>query len=281
MSNKSLVKCVVSRAETPLTHYSRFNIGSFSSGQGITVGNSLRRTLLEFKKNIAITLVKVKIYNAPGINAIVPIHEFSDLVGFRELTSDIFLNLQEIVLKTLHYDNFISSYGLLKVDGPSRITSQNLKLPHNINVVDIDQYIGTLVLNYSCNMLFIIESNSIFFQLRNFWQKLDDREACSYYKFYSGKLSPSMLHKLNLNYEEFFECWNINNSTIGLLALNPNFSVIKKVNYAVEEIDSGQSVNELVILEIWTNGSFEPENIILQACLSLSNIYNNLLLSFK
>ena len=90
-----------------------------------------------------------------------------------------------------------------------------------------------------------------------------------------------MLHKLNLNYEEFFECWNINNSTIGLLALNPNFSVIKKVNYAVEEIDSGQSVNELVILEIWTNGSFEPENIIIQACLSLSNIYNNLLLSFK
>lgn len=277
MSDKLRVACLAKRVENPLTHYSCFSLGPLTAGQGITLGNSLRRTLLEFKKNISITLIKIKIYNAPGLHSTVTINEFSNLVGFRELTSDIFLNLQAIVLKTRNFRNFLPSYGLLRVNGPSRITSQNLRLPHAISVVDPDQYIGTLVLNYSCNMLFVIESNCCFLQLRNFWQKLDEREVCSFYKFYSGKQSFLMSQKFNLNYEKFFECWSVHNSILGSLELNPNFSVIKKVNYAVEEISSSDSISELVILEIWTNGSFEPDSIIMQACLTLNTIFLNIM----
>ena len=83
-----LLSCIESRIENNRTIYGRFQLGPFQEGEGVTVANSLRRSLLSEITGLAITAVKIK-----GVT-----HEYSTLVGVRETVFNILLNLKEIVL---------------------------------------------------------------------------------------------------------------------------------------------------------------------------------------
>jgi len=138
------IECIDSKTEGTCKQYGRFIIDPLQPGQGITIGNSLRRTLLSDIKGTAITAVRIA-----GVN-----HEFSTITGVREDVLEILLNLKEIVLKSTTNE---SQIGRLRVQGPAVITAGLLDLPTEIEVIDNRQYIATICNNTIFEMEFRIE----------------------------------------------------------------------------------------------------------------------------
>jgi DNA-directed RNA polymerase subunit alpha len=68
----TLLSCIDSRVESPMKFYGRS--GTFAPGQGLTVANSLRRSLLSQLTGTAIPLVEIS-----GAS-----HEYETLTGVRE-----------------------------------------------------------------------------------------------------------------------------------------------------------------------------------------------------
>jgi DNA-directed RNA polymerase alpha subunit len=140
-----LLSCIESRVENNRNFYGRFQLGPFDLGQGITVANSLRRSLLSEVLGLAITAIEIR-----GAT-----HEYSNLPGVRESVLDILLNLKQIVL-TSDFQIQKPQIGYLQVEGPGIVRANDLKLPISIQCVDPEQHIATLVSNGSLKMKFMI-----------------------------------------------------------------------------------------------------------------------------
>ena len=126
--------------------YGQFLINNLSPGQGITVGNQLRRVLLGDLEGIAISSVRIV-----GIR-----HEFATIPGVREDILEILLNLKSIVIKS-HDNNKEVKFGRLKVSGPAVITANLIELPASIQIVNPNQYIATISTSTILEMEFRIE----------------------------------------------------------------------------------------------------------------------------
>ena len=138
------IECIESKNDTVRDHYGKFVLQPLDQGQGITVGNALRRVLLSDLEGSAIVAVRIA-----GIN-----HEFSTIPGVREDVLEILLNLKEVVLKSYSREPTI---GRLRVQGPSIITASNFELPPDVEVIDPSQYIATISNNNILEMEFRIE----------------------------------------------------------------------------------------------------------------------------
>ena len=89
-SSNLLMECLKSEKIESGPMYGQFLIDSLSSGQGITIGNLLRRVLLGDLQGTAITGVRIA-----GVK-----DEFSLIPGVREDILEILLNLKGIILKS-------------------------------------------------------------------------------------------------------------------------------------------------------------------------------------
>jgi DNA-directed RNA polymerase subunit alpha len=116
-------------------------INSLQPGQGITIGNQLRRVLLGDLGGIAISAVRIA-----GVT-----HEFSTILVFGKIYLKL-LNLKGIVVKNKTQD---IEFGRLKVQGPSVITADLIQLPSNLEIVNpiLQQFLPQtfLKLNLSLN----------------------------------------------------------------------------------------------------------------------------------
>ena len=129
--NNLYLKCLKSEKIESGAMYGQFLISSLSPGQGITIGNLLRRVLLNDLGGTTITAVRIA-----GIR-----DEFSIIPGVREDILEILLNLKGIVFKSINTD---VSFGRLKVKGPAVITADSIQLPSNIKIVNLHHYIATI-----------------------------------------------------------------------------------------------------------------------------------------
>ena len=129
--NNISIKCLKSDKIESGAYYGQFVINSLNPGQGITIGNQLRRVLLGDLGSVAISAVRIA-----GIT-----HEFSTIPGVREDILEILLNLKGIVLKGKIKD---AQFGRLKIQGPSVITADLIQLPSNLEVVNSNHYIATI-----------------------------------------------------------------------------------------------------------------------------------------
>jgi len=111
--------------------YGQFVINSLQTGQGITIGNQLRRVLLGDLGGIAISAVRIA-----GVT-----HEFSTIPGVREDILEILLNLKGIVLKSKTQS---TQFGRLKIQGPSVVTADLIQLPPGLEIVNPNHYIATI-----------------------------------------------------------------------------------------------------------------------------------------
>jgi len=125
------VKVIDSKVYEPRNCYSKYAIECLEQGQGITLGNSLRRVMLSDLEGIAITAARITDAN----------HEFSTIPGVREDAIEILLNLKEIVFKG-NLDG--TQIGRLKVQGPGTVMAEQFELPPQISLVDPQQYIATI-----------------------------------------------------------------------------------------------------------------------------------------
>nr|UEQ12231.1 RNA polymerase alpha subunit [Batrachospermum sp.] len=138
------IECIESKAESTRKQYGRFVLEPLKQGQGITIGNALRRTILSDLYGAAIVAVRIA-----GIN-----HEFSTIAGVREDILEILLNLKEVVLKS-YTDK--PQIGRVRVQGPAIITSGSFDVPSEIEIIDPRQYIATICNNTIFEMEFRIE----------------------------------------------------------------------------------------------------------------------------
>nr|AOH77161.1 alpha subunit of RNA polymerase [Dunaliella salina] len=184
-----------SRIENNKSFYGCFYLGSFDSGQSITVANALRRSLLSDCTGLAIISVKIDTVQ----------HEYSTLPGVRDSVLDILLNFKEIVLKKVKnpfgghngyknkglssvYDKigltfFKPVVGYLKVKGPGIIRAKDLRLPPFIQCVDPNQYIATLAEDGVLNVKFVIMEGKSYYV-----QKLSSKSNSSISGRYNTKI---------------------------------------------------------------------------------------------
>jgi DNA-directed RNA polymerase subunit alpha len=138
------VECIESDTGEDRSSYSKFILEPLDRGQGITVGNALRRVLLSNLEGSSVTAVRIA-----GVT-----HEFMTVPGVREDVLDILMNMKEIVLKGYSSQPQI---GRLRVEGPATITAAYFELPSEVEVINPDQYVATLAAGSTFEMEFRIE----------------------------------------------------------------------------------------------------------------------------
>lgn len=125
------IKCLKSEKIESGACHGQFVINSLRPGQGITIGNQLRRVLLGDLGGVAISAVRIA-----GIT-----HEFSTIPGVREDILEILLNLKGIVFKSKTQD---TQFGRLKIQGPNVVTADLIQLPTDLEIVNPNHYIATI-----------------------------------------------------------------------------------------------------------------------------------------
>ena len=109
----------------------RFYLKGLEQGQGITIGNTLRRALLTELEGTAITAVKVY-----GVN-----HEYGTIAGIREDILELLLNLKQIKFRG-KIPEFYST--ILEIKGPCLVTASDIPLSSNLTVINKSSYIATI-----------------------------------------------------------------------------------------------------------------------------------------
>ncbi|NJO43622.1 MAG: DNA-directed RNA polymerase subunit alpha [Cyanobacteria bacterium CRU_2_1] len=219
------VECIESDIGDDRSSYSKFVLEPLDRGQGITVGNALRRVLLSNIEGAAVTAVRID-----GVT-----HEFMTIPGVREDVLDILLNMKEVVLKSYSSQPQI---GRLRVEGPATVTTEYFELPSEVEAVNPDQYVATIAAGHKLEMEFRIE------------------KGVGYRAIERGRDEAAALD---------------------FLQIDAVFMPVRKVNYTVENARVGGSLEkDRLIMEVWTNGSFTPQEALSQASNILVDLFNPL-----
>ena len=121
----------IERLEKGDARYGKFVIEPLERGFGQTLGNSLRRVLLNSLPGVAVTNVRIE-----GVQ-----HEFSTVPGVKEDVTEIILNLKNISAKL-----FTDQPKVITVDatGPCEVTAGDIKSDDEVEIVNKNLHIATL-----------------------------------------------------------------------------------------------------------------------------------------
>lgn len=240
----STLTCIETYIDKNKNHYGCFIIEPLEIGQGITLGNALRRTLLSDLTGYSISGVKINNVK----------HEFSIIEGLREDVLEILFNLKEIIFqKSYRFQpekELFQLKGFLHAKGPLIVTAGMFQLPKNyLSILNPNLYICTIVDN------------------SEFYLEIDIENGKGY------KLSEEIRKekkKKNLVSSKF-------PSTFFLDTL---FMPIKKINYKIKLIyDTSGNIKESLTFEILTNGSITPKRAIQEGLKILVTLFSSLFLN--
>ena len=111
-------------------NYGRFIIGPLESGYGITLGNALRRVLLRSLPGAAVTSIRVNDVH----------HEFSDIAGVREDTTQLILQIKQLRLKMYSEE---AARLRLDVRGEGTVVAGDIQAPPEVELINPDLYLFT------------------------------------------------------------------------------------------------------------------------------------------
>lgn len=198
------------------SHYGRFELEPLERGFGTTLGNALRRVMLSSLPGDAITSVKID-----GVA-----HEFQKIDGVVEDVTAIVLNLKKIVVKN-HAAGEDKVIRLTK-NTPGVVTARDIEKDADIEILNPEQVIATLVEGGSLNMEMTIGSG------RGYVVAEENKKLFAQDK-----------------------------TKVNTIAIDSLYSPIERINYEVESARVGQNNNfDKLILEVWTNGSITPEEAV-------------------
>jgi len=242
--------CIETYIDTEQNHYGCFIIEPLETGQGITLGNALRRTLLSDLTGFAITGVRINNLK----------HEFVIVESLREDILEILLNLKQIVFKSSFKvreeleikqknGSFLKIKSFLQVKGPLVVTAGMFNLPKgHFKILNPNQYICTIVDDSELYIEIDIE-NGKGYKLTNVIRKNEPEQKFSISK-------PSTLF------------------------IDAIFMPVKRVNYKIKMIhDTKGNIKESLTLEIWTNGTISPRRSIQESLKILMNLFYPLFLN--
>ncbi len=235
------INCVEMTINKDNTQKGLFILEPLEVGQGITVGNSLRRVLLSDLTGYAINGVRINNLK----------HEFTIIEGIREDTLEVLLNLKEIIFKS----NFVKNYtpkplikAFLKVQGPLIVTAGLFNLPENsLKIINPEQYICT-----------ILDKSDLYLEV---------------------DISNGKGYTVSTHITET-KSFNTLNDFPATLSIDSIYMPVKKVNFKIKLIhDNYGNIKESLNLEIITNGSISPKRSLFEALKILSELFFKLFLN--
>ena len=195
-------------------NHSRIVIEPLERGFGHSLGNALRRVLLSTIPGCAVTDVEID-----GV-----LHEYTTIEGVQEDVIDILLNLKKLAV-VLHSKDEVEL--TLSSKGPGRVLAGDIKIPHDVEIINPELVIANLGQSAVLNM------------------KIRVRRGRGY--------EPVSVRKSSSEY----------NPVVGALQLDSSFSPVVKVAYQVESTRVEQRTNlDKLIIELETNGTVDPEETI-------------------
>ena len=193
--------------------YGKFVVEPLERGFGTTIGSALRRVMLSSLPGSAITSVKIE-----GV-----MHEFQTIDGIMEDVTSIVLNLKNVVVKNHTEEDAVIR---LITDKEGVVTAGDIECPSDVEIINKDQEIATIVKGGSLNMEMTVSNGRGFVRAEANKKLMGDTK-------------------------------------VGVIAIDSNYSPIERVNIAVEDARVGQATNyDKLILEVWTNGAMKPEEAI-------------------
>jgi len=192
-------------------------------GYGHTLGNALRRVLLSSIPGAAITEVEID-----GV-----LHEYTTLEGLQEDIIEILLNLKDVAIRL---DGVESTTLSLSAQGPGTVTAGDIKVDHNVEVLNPGHVICELTKDTALNMRLKIERGFGYQPAAS--RRRPDEEA----------------------------------RAIGRLMLDASFCPVSRVAYAVEAARVEQRTDlDKLVLDIETNGTIEAEEAVRTAAQILTD----------
>jgi len=240
----SSLNCIETYIDKNQNHYGCFIIEPLEIGQGITLGNTLRRTILSDLSGYAISGVRINNLK----------HEFSIIEGLREDVLELLLNLKEIIFKSSIFDNSklspLKTEGFLHAKGPIIVTAGMINLPQNfLKIINPNQYLCT-----------IIDNSELYLTI--------DIEKGKGYKLTEENRKQKFAKKLLIPKDQ------------STLFIDSIYMPIKKVNYKIKLIhDTKGNIKESLTIEIITNGSITPKRAIYESLKILLSLFSSLLLT--
>ncbi len=125
---KAHIDCVEMNANNS---YGKFVIEPLERGFGHTLGNALRRVLINSLPGAAVTSVNIE-----GVQ-----HEFSTIEGVKEDVTEIVLNLKCLAVKL--YSDQVKTLEVNAV-GPCELTAADIRVDDEVEIVNPDLHIATL-----------------------------------------------------------------------------------------------------------------------------------------
>ncbi len=124
--------------------FGRFEFRPLEPGYGITIGNALRRILINSLEGYAITSIKID-----GVQ-----HEFATIPGVIDDVTQIILNLKQVRFRRIAEDTEVVN---LKITGQNQIKAGDFnKVMHNFEVLNPELVICNLNEDVKFNMTFTI-----------------------------------------------------------------------------------------------------------------------------
>lgn len=228
------INCIENKIHTDGSQFSYFIIQPLDIGNGLTLGNALRRSLLNDIYGSAIEGVRINNIKS----------EFTEIPGVKEDTLAVLMNIREIILKKNIIENLLEKKvsGFLHVHGPKVITAGMFNLPKNkIQILNPHQYICSILTPTELYIEIDIKTEKGY-SIKNYNERYTRKK-----KFYFTKGSTLLLDTI--------------------------FNPVKLANYKVKLIyDSNGNIKESLHLEILTNGTMTPYRAFLEANKILLNI---------
>jgi len=207
---------------TATPNFGEFVVEPLEPGYGHTMGNALRRVLYTSIEGAAVTSVRVT-----GVK-----HKFSTLPGLKENIVDLLLNVKELDFRLS--ENKASATIKLSVKGQKIVTAKDLELTDGVEVVNKDQYIGSLSGDKAKLEMELTVEKGYGFSLA------EDRKA----------------------------------NTVGIMTTDAVFTPVKRVTYTVAATRIGQRTDlDKLTLKIWTSGTVAPKDALNHAAKILANSF--------
>ena len=194
--------------------YGEFAFEPLEPGYGHTMGNSLRRVIYTSIPGAAVTSVRIS-----GVK-----HKFSTLQGLKENIIDLLLNIKELNLKLA--ENKTNAIIKLSVKGPKKITAADLQLTDGVEVVNKEQYIGSLA-----------------------GEKAKLEMELTVEKGYGYSLAEER-----------------KSEEVGSITTDAVFTPVRRATYAISATRVGRRTDlDKLVLKVWTNGTVSPRDAVNQA----------------
>ncbi|MDR0821575.1 MAG: DNA-directed RNA polymerase subunit alpha [Oscillospiraceae bacterium] len=194
--------------------YGKFVFGPLEHGYANTIGNSLRRVLLSSLPGVAVTSVKID-----GVQ-----HEFSTVPNVAEDVTEIILNVKGIIAKMY---GEVSKTGYIDAKGEGEVTTADIKVDSEVEIIDKDIHIATLAEGAELKMELVFDCGR---------------------GYVSSEKNKSK------------------DSPIGTIAVDSIYTPVRKANYFVtNQLVGSRADYERLTLEVWTDGTVSAQDAVAYA----------------